>query len=53
MAQKNLAHIKEHRATVVIPPKSNAKELWAVYYYLHIERHLVKAFSKKQVISPS
>ena len=30
-----LAYIQEHGATVVIPPKSNTKQPWAVdYYYL-------------------
>ena len=42
-----LAYIKEHGATVVIPPKSNAKEPWAVDYYLYKERHLVECFFQK------
>ena len=42
-----LAHIKEHRATVVIPPKSNAKEPWPVDYYRYKERHLVECFFQK------
>ena len=42
-----LAHIREHRATVVIPPKSNAKQPWAVDYYLYKERHLVECFFQK------
>ena len=42
-----LSYIKEHGATVVIPPKSNAKEPWAVDYYLYKERHLVECFFQK------
>ena len=42
-----LAYIEEHGATVVIPPKSNAKEPWAVDYYLYKERHLVECFFQK------
>lgn len=42
-----LAYIKEHGATVVIPPKSNAKEPWEVDYYLYKERHLVECFFQK------
>ena len=42
-----LAYIKEHRATIVIPPKSNAKAPWAVDYYLYKERHLVECFFQK------
>ena len=42
-----LAYIKEHRATVVIPPKSNVKEPWAVDYYLYKERHLVECFFQR------
>ena len=42
-----LAHIKEHGATVVIPPRSNAKQPWAVDYYLYKERHLVECFFQK------
>ena len=41
------AYIEEHGATVVIPPKSNAKEPWAVDYYLYKERHLVECFFQK------
>ena len=37
-----LAYIQEHGATVVIPPKSNTKQPWAVDYYLYKERHLVE-----------
>ena len=42
-----LAYIKEQGATVVIPPKSNAKEPWEVDYYLYKERHLVERFFQK------
>ena len=42
-----LTYIKEHRATVVIPPKSIAKESWEVDYYLYKERHLVECFFQK------
>ncbi len=42
-----LAYIKEHGATVVIPPKSNAKEPWPVDYYLYKERHLVECFFQR------
>lgn len=42
-----LAYIKEHGATVVIPPKSNSKEPWEVDYYLYKERHLVECFFQK------
>lgn len=42
-----LAHIKEHRATVVILPKSNTKEPWFVDYYLYKERHLIECFFQK------
>ena len=42
-----LAYIKEHEATVVIPPKSNAKEPWEVDYCLYKERHLVECFCQK------
>ena len=42
-----LAYIKEHNAVVVIPPKSNTKEPWAVDYYLYKERHLVECFFQK------
>jgi len=39
--------IEEHGATVVIPPKSNAKEPWPVDYCLYKERHLVECFFLK------
>ena len=42
-----LAYIKEHRATIVIPPKSNVKEPWVVDYYMYKERHLVECFFQK------
>ena len=42
-----LAYIKEHGATVVIPPKSNTKEPWEVDYCLYKERHLVECFFQK------
>ena len=42
-----IAYIKEHGATVVIPPKSNAKEPWSVDYSLYKERHLVECFFQK------
>ena len=42
-----LAYIKEHGASVVIPPKRNAKEPWEVDYYLYKERHLVECFFQK------
>ena len=42
-----LAYIKKHEATVVIPPKSNAKEPWMVDYCLYKERHLVECFFQK------
>ena len=40
-------YIEEHRASVVIPPKSNAKEPWAIDYCLYIEHHLVECFFQK------
>ena len=42
-----LAYINEHGATVVIPPKSNAKDPWPVDYCLYKERHLVECFFQK------
>lgn len=42
-----LVYIKEQGATVVIPPKSNAKEPWPVDYCLYKERHLVECFFQK------
>ena len=42
-----LAYIKDHGATVVIPPKSNAKEPWPVDYWLYKERHLIECFFQK------
>jgi len=42
-----LAYIEEHGATVVIPPKSNAKGPWPVDYYLYKERHLIECFFRK------
>lgn len=42
-----LAYIREHEATVVIPPKNNAKEPWPVDYCLYKERHLVECFFQK------
>ena len=42
-----LAYIREHGATVVIPPKSNTKEPWPVDYCLYKERHLVECFFQK------
>ena len=42
-----LAYISEHGATVVIPPKSNAKDPWPVDYCLYKERHLVECFFQK------
>ena len=42
-----LTYIKEHRAAVVIPPKSNAKEPWEIDYFLYKERHLVECFFQK------
>ena len=42
-----LASIEEHGATVVIPPKSNAKDPWPADYYLYKERHLVECFFQK------
>lgn len=49
-----LAYIKEHNAVVVIPPKSNTKEPWAVDYYLYKERHLVECFfTEDQMVSQS
>ena len=42
-----LAYIREHEATVVIPPKSNAKEPWPVDYCLYKERYLVECFFQK------
>lgn len=41
------SHPREHEATVVIPPKSNAKEPWPVDYCLYKERHLVECFFQK------
>ena len=40
-------YTEEHRASVVIPPKSNAKEPWAIDYCLYKERHLVECFFQK------
>ena len=42
-----IAYIKEHGATVVIPPKSNAKEPWEIDYCLYKERHLIECFFQK------
>lgn len=42
-----IAYIKEQGATVVIPPKSNAKEPWEIDYCLYKERHLVECFFQK------
>jgi len=42
-----LVYIEEHRVTVVIPPKSNAKEPWPIDYCLYKERHLVECFIQK------
>ena len=42
-----LAYIREHEATVVIPPKSNAKEPWPIDYCLYKERHLVECLYQK------
>jgi len=42
-----LAYIREYGATVVIPPKSNAKEPWPVDYWLYKERHLIECFFQK------
>ena len=42
-----LAYIEKHKATAVIPPKSNAKQPWAVDYCLYKERHLVECFFQK------
>jgi len=42
-----LAYIRDHEATVVIPPKSNAKEPWPIDYCLYKERHLVECFFQK------
>ncbi len=42
-----LAYIKEHGATVVIPPKSNAKQPWPIDDCLYQERHLVECFFQK------
>lgn len=39
-----LAYISEQGATVVIPPKSKAKDPWQVDYCLYKERHLVECF---------
>ena len=46
-ASEILAYINEHGATVVIPPKSNAKDPWPVDYCLYKERHLVECFFQK------
>ena len=42
-----LAYIEEHGAAIVIPLKSNAKQPWAVDYFLYKERHLVECFFQK------
>ena len=42
-----LAYIEEHKATVVIPPKSNVKDPWAVDYYLYKDCHLVECSFQK------
>ena len=42
-----LTYIEEHGAVVVIPPKSNVKQPWAVDYYLYKERHLVECFFRR------
>ena len=42
-----IAYIKEHGATVVIPPKSNAKEPWPIDKWLYKERHLIECFFQK------
>jgi len=41
------AYIEECGATVVISPKSNAKEPWPIDYCLYKERHLVECFFQK------
>ncbi len=42
-----LTYIKEHNASVVIPPKSNAKDPWQADYCLYKERRLVERFFQK------
>ncbi|MCI8856204.1 MAG: IS5 family transposase, partial [Clostridiaceae bacterium] len=43
MAQKKFfTYIRKHEATVVIPPKSNAKEPWSVDYWIYKKRHFVE-----------
>ena len=42
-----LAYIEKRGATVVIPPKSNAKEPWMIDYCLYKERHLIECFFQK------
>ena len=42
-----LVYIQEHKATAVIPPKSNAKQPWGLDYCLYKERHLVECFFQK------
>lgn len=42
-----LVYIKEHGASVLISPKSSAKEPWEVDYYLYKEHHLAEYFFQK------
>ncbi len=45
-----LAYIEEHRATAVIPPKSNTKEPWPIDLCLYKERHLIECFFQKIIV---
>ena len=40
-------YIWDHRASYVIPPKSNVSDPWPVDWFLYKERHLVECFSRK------
>lgn len=37
-------YVSEHQATYTIPPKKNAREPWAIDWWLYKERHLVECF---------
>lgn len=40
-------YISEHRASYVIPPKSNISNPWSVDWCLYKKRHLVECFFRK------
>lgn len=40
-------YIWDHRASYMIPPKSNVSDPWPVDWFLYKERHLVECFFQK------